>query len=140
MKTSMYGRYKFRKDVSVDLEQGTRELILHLIKLYLYPTSAAVGKWRKGVARNLHSVNPLKVSHKLPSMQFIFDNTWSIHKKYLSNYVKTILNDYGYTSKIDYRELYNDIQCYFLWISKQLSIRSRVPYNEIYTHLQKLGF
>lgn len=141
MKRIIYAMSKSKQDVGADIEQGTRELILHLIKLWAYPNSRDKNKWRKEVAEKLNYVDSFKGSHKYPSSKFILDNSWVVHRSRLSYYVSIIEDDYGeFETDDSYYHLRTNIDEYFSWLAGILSQYGQVSYKQIYVELDTLGF
>lgn len=141
MKRYIYAMSGSRKDVGAEIEQGTRELIKHLIKLRLYPESESVNHWRIEVAEKLHRVSKLRISNKYPSVQFILDNSLRVHKNRIQRYITIVRCDYG-DPQIDYdnKRLHRDIEMYFYWLAIKLSKYGEAAYPSIYRKLEDMGF
>ncbi len=132
---------KPKSSVAAGLEQRTRQICLHLIKLHLYPENESCNHWRREVANQLNEVDRLKKSNKYPSSQFIYDNTYKLHKKYISKYIAGVLMDYGDSIyDVDEYLISDKVRFYFVWISERLSKDGWISYSEIYEHLKQSGF
>lgn len=141
MKRYIYAMSGSRKDVGAEIEQGTRELIKHLIKLRLYPESESVNHWRREVAEKLHYVTSFRGSHKLPNSDFILKNSYDVHESKLKRYLDIVTLDYGEPEyDIDVNRLFHDIHRYFIWIAGVLEVDGDVAYNEIYQKLENMEF
>lgn len=141
MKRYIYAMSKSRRDVGADLEQGCDELILHLIKLRMYPEAAECHHWRKEVAEKLHRVDSFKGSHKLPSVEFILRNTIDVHLPRLSKYLHIAKVDYDYAEcPFDLDVLKADIIDYFEWIANELADGGKAAYTDIIHYLENHGF
>ena len=142
MKRLIYCMSKTKKEVGSDLEENTGELIQDLIKLAFYPDNINKSKWRKEIASFLNKTSRLKGKHKLPSAQFILDNTWNIHKNRFSYYINIVTDDFGEPQNIQMNEktIKENVQAYFIWIALQLSEYQYVSYQSIYHQLEHLGF
>lgn len=141
MKRYVYAMSKSRKDIGDDLEQGCDMLILHLIKLRMYPDVEDCHHWRKEVAEKLHRVDSFKGSHKLPSAEFILHNTIDVHLPRLSKYIHVAEVDYDCsTSTFDPNILKNDIIDYFTWLANELANDGVVAYTDIIHYLENHGF
>lgn len=141
MKKYIYAMSKSRRDVGADLEQGCDELIMHLIKLRIYPDSQECNHWRKEVAEKLHRVDSFKGSHKLPSVQFILHNTYFVHASRITHYIDIVKKDYEYNvTSCSIDVLLDDIRDYFEWLANQLAETGRVAYTDIIEHLKNSGF
>ena len=137
----IYAMSKSQKDVAADIEQGTRQLIRHLTKLWFMPDAQEVPHWRKEVAEKLCSVDSFKGSHKYPSAEFILDHSWRLHRSRLDYFVKTTMLGFGQHCKLsDSPELLTQIDKYFDWIAHVLSKYRDVTYELIYKKLAELGF
>lgn len=141
MKKYIYAMSKSKRDVSADLEQGCDELILHLIKLRMYPDAQECNHWRKEVAEKLHRVDSFKGSHKLPNVAFIMQNTFDVHEHRIPKYIHIAEVDYDYDSvSFDRGILIDDIRDYFEWVANELQADGRIAYADIITHLKDNGF
>lgn len=141
MKRYIRGMASSRKDVAANLEQGVDVLIMHLIKLRLLPDAQEVPHWRKEVAEKLHRTDLLKGSHKIPSAQFIFDNTYKCNAGFIPHLIDVVIDDYlDSIATVDYESLQDDIKEYFNWISQELSMHRIISYKAIQTKLEELGF
>jgi len=143
MERYIFAMSKSRVDVAADLEQGCDELILHLIKLRMYPAASEVNHWRKEVAEKLHRTDTFKGSHKLPSVRFILQHTYDVHESRLDRYIHIIDVDYNdrFDSEIfDKGALKSDIHDYFEWLANELATSGRVAYADIYVYLSNHEF
>lgn len=141
MKRVILAMSRSRQEVGATIEQGTRELINHLIKLWQYPDSLDIAKWRKEVAEKLNQVDTFKGKHTLPSAQFILDNSWRIWRPKLPNMVQYIIDDYGQpTTDKGFNLMRDRIDEYFMWLARMLSNDGQVSYAQIYRTLEMLGF
>ena len=141
MKKYIYAMSKSRRDVGATLEQGCDELILHLIKLRVFPAADAVFHWRQEVAEKLHRCDTFKGSHKLPSVKFILQNTYQVHESRIDRYIHIVSMDYDEDMhSYDRDVLKQDIYDYFEWLANELSQYGRVAYQDIYNKLEELGF
>lgn len=138
----IYAMSRSQQDVAADIEQGCRELIMHLIKLWFYPDSPNKNHWRKEVAQHFNHVDTFKRSHKLPTKQFILEHSINVHRKFLLRYIDIVEDDYGLCENprgvaiILERQIYK----YFDWLAQELSTYPTVSYSKIYETLDRLGF
>lgn len=139
MKVYIRGMSLSRKDIGAKIEDGTQTIIIHLIKLWLYPNNESKHHWMKEVASALFSVPTMKGRSKHPSAKFILDNTWRIHSNLCDSYLDYVLVDYG-DSDVDTSELFEHIEMYFEWLATELSANLIVPHKRIYAKLEELGF
>ena len=64
-----------KSDIAAMIEENTREIIQHLIKLWLYSDAETCNHWKQEVYGFLYQVPRLKGSNKFPSKKFILNNT-----------------------------------------------------------------
>lgn len=140
MKRYVYAMSKSKSELGDFFESRTEVIIEHLIKLYLYPRSRDVEHWRREVANHSSQSFTLKGSHKLPSASFILKNTIQVHRRFIPNYIKCILEEYGSSRYSNDDTLVNRIEQYFNWMADQLSTNIKIPYSEIYAELEESGF
>lgn len=139
MKVCIRSMSMSKKDIGAKIEDGTQTIIIHLIKLWLYPHSESKHHWRKEIASALFNVPTMKGRSKHPSSKFILDNTWNIHSNLYESYLDYVLVDYG-DSDADTSKLRDHIEMYFRWLADELSANLIVPHKRIYSELEKLGF
>ena len=141
MKKYIYSMSKSRRDIGADLEQGCDELILHLIKLRMYPQAQECSHWRKEVAEKLHRVDSFKGTRRLPNVSFIMQNTFNVHEHRISKYIHIAEVDYDYDAiTFDKDILVDDIRDYFKWIATELQDDGRLAYTDIISYLETNGF
>lgn len=132
-----------KKDVAASLEQITRKLMEHLIKLYMYPDVWHASHWRQEVHTLLHQVSRFKGSKKFPSSKFILDNTININKDLIKVMYEDIEADYsdenGASRRVYSKELVYVVYEYFEWVAKELSSRGQVFRKAVYAKLEELG-
>ena len=141
MKRIIYALSKSRKDVAADIEQGCRELILHLIKLWFFPYSKDVAKWRREVAEKLCSVDTFKGKHSLPSAKFILEHSWEVHQSHIPRYLELIELDYGCSQNSKSLDaMVDNMRKYFVLVADELAHNGVVPFRTLYNFLDLLGF
>lgn len=133
-----------KREIASRLEVTTRQLIFHLIKLYLYPDSIYTNHWNNDVYNTLHSVSTIKRSHKLPSKKFILDNTIGLNKRFIPSLIKVIEDDYtdqnGESIEYTLDEIESAMYMYFDWISSVLSRDGYLSRKSVYETLKELRF
>lgn len=138
----IYAFSKKLKDIAADLDEKSEQIIIHLIKLYLYPENDSVLHWRQEVYNFLYTIPSIKGKNKLPSADFIFKNTWETGKQWLSSYINHVIGEYGYPdSDTDYspQEISNVCEAYFTWLSEMLSTNKIISRQDVYAELSALG-
>lgn len=132
-------------EIAARLEETTRPLIRHLIKLYLYSDkSSDSNHWRQEVYALLHNVSKLRRVNKLPSTNFILDNTINVNRDLIPSWTKHIISDYSDDAdrdmNIDIVALQNSISDYYSWLASELSQYGDISRTECYSKLEELGF
>lgn len=129
-----------KQKIEQDLRASARPLTMHLIKLYLFPSSQYVNHWRQEVRSFLYVVPRLKNSKKFPSFKLIMSNI-SGYADMCDTLMYTIISDYSSLDpeRMDAAELEALLMQYFEWISRKLSQQGSIPAEEIYEELSKLG-
>lgn len=133
---------KNKIDVAADLEETTRPIIEHLMKLRLFSTNKSCNHWRKEISSFLNKVPRLKQNNKFPSKEFILMNTIDMNNDSVENCLTVILEDYSDLDiqPFDYDDLVNDIYSYFDWLSQELSTKGQVSMTSIQNKLKELSF
>ena len=129
-----------KKYVELHLRRNMVSLIIHLIKLLLYPESQEVNHWRKEVSNFLYEVPLLKVNNKLPSKEFILENTWEVYSDSIPNYVKFVTKSISEEPKVvDNDNIYDTLNNYFHRLANELSVNQIVTRKDIINKLKELG-
>lgn len=132
-----------KSDVAAMIEENTRELIQHLIKLWLFPDAKDCNHWKQEVYNFLCRVPRLKRSNKFPSKKFILDNTINVNRDNISTLLRIVITDYG-DCYAQQQKLYSTMELhidfYFEWLADELSRYGQVARNDVYAKLHELGF
>ena len=132
-----------KSDIAALIEENTREIIQHLIKLWLYSDAETCNHWKQEVYGFLYQVPRLKGSNKFPSKKFILNNTIVINEDNILALLRIVITDYSnqYEQKnIEYPTMKKHILLYFDWPGEELSINGKVARNDVYAKLSELGF
>lgn len=132
-----------KSDIAAMIEENTREIIQHLIKLWLYSDAETCNHWKQEVYGFLYQVPRLKGSNKFPSKKFILNNTIVINEDNILALLRIVITDYSnqYEQKnIEYPTMKKHILLYFDWLAEELSINGKVARNDVYAKLSELGF
>ena len=132
-----------KSDIAAMIEENTREIIQHLIKLWLYSDAETCNHWKQEVYSFLYQVPRLKGSNKFPSKKFILNNTIVINEDNILALLRIVITDYRnqYEQKnIEYPTMKKHILLYFDWLAEELSINGKVARNDVYAKLSELGF
>lgn len=140
MKRSIYAMSKSKADIGAELDDGIPQLMMYMIKLYLYPSSESIPYWRKEVAEKLNATHKMKWKNRFPSKQFIIDNTWYMYQEYIPNYIEGVIDDYGPSEiSVDIRDISYRIFHYLEQIAEILSKVGFISYEHIYRILEELN-
>lgn len=135
----IYAFSKKLKDIAADLDEKAEQIIIHLIKLYLYPNNESVSHWRKEVYSFLYTIPSVKGKSKLPPASFIMRYTWDVDKQWLPSYIKHVVGEYG---SPDFEYIENDIsdicEAYFTWLADKLSTEKILSRTDVYNELENL--
>lgn len=130
-----------RGDLREYIESHTRQVIIALAQLYLFPSGSRV-HWRKEVWDKFNEMHTLKFSKKLPSAKFIMDNSYAVYINRITGLLQYAIDkeeDYTPIKSIDeeaFRVLVHD---YFLWLAEKLSQNEFLNKTEVLAKLDQLG-
>lgn len=139
----IFGFANRKSDIAAMIEENTRELIQHLIKLWIFPDAKDCNHWKQEVYNFLYRVPRLKRSNKFPSKKFILNNTIVVNKDNISALLRIVITDYKNQyeqKKSEYSTMEEHILLYFDWLAEELSINGKVARNDVYAKLSELGF
>ena len=132
-----------KSDIAAMIEENTREIIQHLIKLWLYPDAETCNHWKQEVYGFLYRVPRLKGSNKFPSKKFILKNTIDVNRQNITSLLRIVLADYGHSyaqCRQRYATMQTHIEYYFEWLAEELSKHGKVARKSVYSKLSELGF
>jgi len=141
MKRLVYGMSKKRKDLAAWIDDHTFQTMVALAQLYLFPQGNRV-HWRKEVWEKFSRMYPLRKTNKLPSAQFILDNSWGLNKQNVKNALQYAMDkEDQYDPKLHYTydEFYQIVEDYFNWLSDQLSQKVALELQDVKSELDRLG-
>ena len=139
----IFGFANRKSDIAAMIEENTRELIQHLIKLWVFPDAKDCNHWKQEVYNFLYRVPRLKRSNKFPSKKFILNNTIVVNKDNIAALLRIVITDYKNQyeqKKSEYSTMEERILLYFDWLAEELSINGKVARNDVYAKLSELGF
>lgn len=132
---------KNRKDLGAWIEGHTRQVMIAITQLYLYPNGPR-RHWRKEVWEKFYEMDLFKHNNKLPDAKFILKNSWEVNKKWVNNILEFVIDkeeDYTPREDINTEELTRILEEYFIWIADKLSKSPVVRISEVREELDKLG-
>lgn len=131
-----------KSEIGDKLEETTRQLVRHLIKLRLFPFSPEVFHWKQEVYTFLHNVSRIKRSNKFPTSSFILSKTIELNIDMIEVWKDNILKDYQDMRKVDVTDadLVDSILSYYKWLADNLSKYGEVSRTDTYNALYKLNF
>ena len=132
----IYSMSRKLKDIGADLDSKARTLILHLIKIVLYPYHKAQNHWFQEIYSAINDIDYIKGNNILPKSDFIYRNITTNHLNKLNRYIDIILKDYGNIDcSITNEDIRFYIQEYCRWLSTILSEDGVVSRTDVYQHL-----
>ena len=141
MKMYISAMSMYRGDLKDWIEDHTYQVIVALGQLYLFPTGNRV-HWRKEVWEKFSRMHTLKPGRKLPSAQFILDNSYGIYKSKMLSILQYVIDkesDYTPISDIDDERFRLIVQDYFLWLANYLSQYDILHKVDVLSELDGLG-
>ena len=140
---AVFGFATKRADLADSLESNVREIIKHLIKLWIYPEDVNVHHWKQEIYNFLHKVPKLRGSKKYPTEAFILKNTIDVNYKDIDHLVYIVMSNHMNKQILIYDvsdEMKESIVEYFEWLAKNLSTYGEVSRVDLYNKLKRLGF
>lgn len=135
----IYSMSRKLKDIGADLDNKAQNMILHLIKIILYPYHGAQNHWFQEIYASLNKVDLVKGKNRTPKADFIYNNLLRGHSYYINSYIKAIIKDYSEPEfEISYDDILFYIQEYCRWISAELSENGVVSRTDVYEHLSDI--
>ena len=131
-----------RSEIAARLEENTRILMKHLVKLWMFPEASEVDHWRKEVYSFLNQVPRLKGVNKFPSGEFIFNSTFVPNESCIDDLYEDVYDDYTDNHTLvrtNCDAMHQVIEDYYIWISDVLSRRGLVSYKKVSQKLEELG-
>lgn len=140
MKKYVYAMSIKRSDLGDWIDNHTFQVMVALAQLYLFPTGNRV-HWRKEVWEKFSRMYRLKHSNKLPSADFILQNSWGRNKHNVNNALNYAIDkEDSYTPKsYTYDEFYQIVEDYFMWLASQLSQNETLRLSDVKEELNSLG-
>lgn len=141
MKIYIYAMSMDRGDLRAWIESHTRQTIVALAQLYLFPTGPRV-HWREEVWSKFSEIHRLKPKNKLPSAKLILDNSYQVYKNQLRNLLDHAIDkEIKYTpiSNIDESEFQLIVYDYFLWLANEFSQKDYLIKADVLRKLDQLG-
>ena len=142
MKKYIMGMAYRRADLAAWIEDHTFPVMGTLAQLYLFPTASTQSHGTHDVWEKFHSMHVLKGSNKLPSAQFILQNSWEVNKSFVESAVNwAIGKEYQLTPRTDadLDRLTAIMAAYFDWLAHELSTVRVVNPAAVATKLAELS-
>lgn len=128
-----------KREIRSDLRAAADVVIEHLIKIFLYPSLQEQNHWKQEIAASFKKVPRLKNSNKFPDASFIVDSSWMVWEDQFDRFVEVIKEEMKEVPKsVNNDILYDAVDEYFRWLSKELSKYGIVRNDEIYQKLDYL--
>lgn len=141
MKRMIVGMSMHRNELGDWIDNHTFQTMVALAQLYLFHHGNRV-HWRKEVWEKFSRVYTLKGNGKLPSADFIFQNSWGRNKNNVQNALDYALDkedQYDPQQSATFDEFYQIVEDYFLWLSDQLSRNLTLKLQDVKDELDSLG-
>lgn len=136
IKMYIYAMSRKLKDIGADLNSKAQNMILHLIKVILYPHHTSQNHWFQEIYASLNKVDLVKGKNRTPKSEFIYNNLIKGHSYYINSYIRAIIKDYGESEfEISYDDILFYVQEYCRWLSLELSQNGFVSRTDAYNHL-----
>lgn len=139
---SIFGMSKAKSDLASWIEEHTRPVMYAIAQLYVFPQSIYENHWREEVWSKFNEMHLFRHNNKLPSPEFIYENSWKPNKKFVKRSIEWAINkekELTPRKDIDTDELTYLMQLYFVWLSDMLSTNPDVFPEEVYKELDELG-
>lgn len=139
MKIYVTANAEKRSEISKYLKSQTRQVIIHLLKIFLFPHNQSMHHWCTEVTSFLTDIDVLKGKHKFPDKNFILRNTWEYKEDCIKPYAETLIRQrfYGEPECL-VEEVYDKIFQYFNWLAERLSTDGFVDSTAVYKKLNEL--
>ena len=141
MKRCILGMSMKRGDLGDWIDNHTFQVIVALAQLYLFPEGNRI-HWRKEVWEKFSRIYTLKRSNKLPSAQFILDNSWNKYKGRIDRilqYAEDKEDNYIPIKNATVDEFYQIAEDYFYWLADSFSRNQELLLSEVKEELDRLG-
>lgn len=141
MERYVLGFSRLRKDSIQKIEDMSSELISHLIKVFMWPNVEECNGWKQEIYSFMHSIPKMKPNNRYPKAQDIFKWIWEPYGDTIYDRIPVICRDIYETPQVMNNELiYNAIQEYMMWLSRELSVQGLVSRTDIYSKLGELTY
>ena len=134
---------KSLRDIRCDIDEKGVEIMLHLIKVFVFRRCNSYDHWKSEIHAFLPKVSKLKRTNKYPKSDFIFHALWDNQKDDLEKFLKWILTDYTTYDKLvvvnsNIQQLGKFIDDYLHWLSEELSKKGFVSRVEVSSKIDNL--
>ena len=141
---SIFAMSRSVAEMKASLEDHTRPIIEHILKLYLYPNCSTTDHWKTEVYSAIHEVFRLKTNNKFPSPKFILDNTIKINESIIPAMYRQVKLEYqdeslAIRSGANVREAQNLVFEYFTWLADALQPTGKIIRKQVFLQLESMG-
>lgn len=115
---------KSSRDIGAELDEKARQVVVHLIKIYMFRERGNLIHWMDELFGFLHSVSRLKGKNKFPSSEFIFRNMWEGQKIRFHRLVSQVYSKYSKAYEpydVTEDEIEDFVVSYLHWVADELS-------------------
>lgn len=135
-----------RKEVTKILRgNDVEKTIEHIIRLVILDSPQNINHWKTEVYSNFHNLPLMKHNKRPPDRKFIFNTIWDYFGDRLNYSIDSVIRqepEEKLKDKSNYElanEVYTKVLAYIDWLAKELSEKTRVTNQEVYTELSNLG-
>lgn len=142
MKRRIYitGMSKDLKTMRDYLWRTSGQIVIHLMKLCMYPDNLSCSHWISEIWTFLNHVDKLKGKNKFPDKDFILKCIWSdIDYNDIVGWQRGLIKEYGPGQQLDIINVYDKCDDYMHWLSDNLSSSGYVSKSHVYHKLHELG-
>lgn len=140
MKRYIVGMAMKRNDLGDWIDNHTFQVMVALAQLYLFPQGNRV-HWRKEVWEKFSRMYTMKRANKLPSADFILQNSWERNKRNVQNALNYAIDKESSYTPVShtYDEFYQIVEDYFIWLASKLSVNETLRLPDVRDELDSLG-
>lgn len=118
----IYSWARSNADTFRKIEDASEEIIVHLIKVFLFPNVQERNHWKKEIWSFLPRISKLKSTNKFPTDKQLCKALWNSYEDVIFDYIPVILEDMEELPiTIDRKCIYYAIQDYMKWLATELS-------------------
>lgn len=135
----IYSWARSNTDTFRKIEDASEEIVVHLIKVLLFPDVQERNHWKKEIWSFLPRISKLKSTNKFPTYKQIYKSLWNSYEDVIFDYIPGILEDIEELPiTVDRRCVYYAIQEYMKWLATELSQKGIVSNTAVSTKIEHI--